>query len=156
MCIPSFQFNEMPALNELRTEQARQIWRAFSAMTLSCQKIERIYYKFCCVLVDKKVTIGNGVSSIQKAADTKIIQSSLARALSQPTSFKVQIFFHLLILGGDNIAKKLPLLHVFRMPGCASASRSNMCCLPEALAPGRLGWGPCRRRCKLTYCTTVV
>lgn len=75
-----FQFSELEGFNELGTEQ---------------------YFTLCYV---------RGANYIQEALDTKIVNSSLVRALFQ-IPFEGQAFFHPLIYVEDYIGKKLLFQH---------------------------------------------
>lgn len=70
-------------------KQVHQLLRVSIAMALSYQKDKRIDHMFRHVVLDKKLTIRyiTGAKYIQNALETKTVNSSLVRALSEPVQF---------------------------------------------------------------------
>lgn len=73
------------------------------AIELYRQECKSIDYKVLCVSVNEKLTAcySNGLRDIQKALEVKMVKSSAARAMSQQTTFKAQLFFLYLIFIED-------------------------------------------------------
>lgn len=109
MFISLVHSSELQALKELLTAQVRQILRESIAISLKSKKHKRVDHMLCRAIHSKKLIVGNvnGANYIQKALDTKIVNSSLARALSQRTLFEGKTFFHLAMFIEYCIVKKL-------------------------------------------------
>lgn len=94
------------------------------------------------MLVNKNLTISyvNDASSIQKSVDTRMLNSSLARALSKSTLFQVHTFFHSPTLVEDFITKKLRFLRVDTKLVYMLAFISSMWWGSGAPLTSTLGW----------------
>lgn len=86
------------APKKMRKEQVRHMLVAGSAFELYCQKYEGVCQMFHQVVMDRKLSTKyvNKASRIRKVLETRTRNYPMAKAMSLPSAFEMQFYFHVI------------------------------------------------------------
>lgn len=117
---------------EFWTEQVPQALFSSFTITFYCQRIKHSNHESRHEFGNKKLPLNNKnrVIYIQKAFETILLRSFLAKVLTQPTPIRMQMFFTRSCLWSVAFQRSLSFLWINKYPSCPLVLLSSMCWCP--------------------------